>query len=695
LSSLYARVAVPAPLKPLDTLLDYKIPQDLAGKVQPGHLVEVPFGRRKTWGLVFEVTHESLFDPAKIKSLTRLKFEQPVFSPKHLELLRWLCRHYLYPIGQVCETALPAGIRDGTARTLRFPEPPTRSRKSATEAPSLNAEQLVATQTLRNLQAGAHLLWGVTGSGKTEVYLDAIAERLRRGQGALVLVPEISLTPLVTERFERRFPGEVAIFHSGLKPTALRKAWLETFLGYRKIAIGARSALFAPVRDLGLIVLDEEHDGSYKQEDRLRYHARSAAIEFGKILNVPVVLGSATPSAEALTLVAGGAATQSRLSIRAVESAQLPSITIVDLKQYLAVENKKPVLLPPADFETPSIRGDFFLSPPLRAALDETLSKGQQSILFLNRRGLGSQEVCRRCGYTADCPDCDVKLTPHGRGLLCHYCGYVQSTPTRCPSCGEQDSPFVRLGVGTQAAEEAVRFHFPKARVLRLDRDTADNSEGMQDILEVFGSGSADVLIGTQMVAKGHDFPNVTLVGILLADIGLGVPDFRAFERSLQLLLQVSGRAGRALHPGQVLLQTFQPDHPVFETLRTLRDLDDYGRFMSEELAKREALFYPPAGRLTVLRFDGPQVELVEEASRNVAKALKRAENVDFRVLGPAPCPLTRIRGRYRWQVLLKSRDEARLEKTLGWILEGWDANKLEQKYKTRLIVDADAYQML
>lgn len=692
---MFARVAVPAPLRPIETLLDYAIPPELLGKVRPGHLVEVPFARRKIWGLVFEVSSAPSFDPAKIKPITRLKLEDPVFSAERLELLRWLCRYYLYPLGEVCEASLPAGIRDGTARTLKMPELVDASSKRATVAPPLNDEQRAATQAIHKMNEGAHLLWGVTGSGKTEVYLDAIADRLSRGQGALVLVPEISLTPLLTERFEKRFPGEVAIFHSGLKPTALRRAWLETFQGQRRIAIGARSALFAPVRDLGLIVLDEEHDGSYKQEDRLRYHARDAALEFGRILKIPVVLGSATPSAEALRLVRDGRATQSLLNTRAVESARMPEIEIVDLKEQLGVENKTPVFAPAPSFEAPAIRGDFFLSPRLRDELDATLAAGRQAILFLNRRGLGSQELCRRCGYTADCPQCDVKLTPHERALLCHYCGHTQPTAKRCPACGEGDAPFIRVGVGTEAVEDAMRLHFPKARTLRLDRDTADTPEGLREILEVFGEGRADVLIGTQMVAKGHDFPNVTLVGILLADIGLGVPDFRSFERSLQLLLQVSGRAGRALHPGKVLLQTFQPEHPVFEALRTMTGLEDYGRFMDEELAKRDALFYPPSGRLTILRFDGADEGLVEEASRSVGKALMRAQSAEFRVLGPTPCPLARIRGRFRWQLLLKSRDEARLEKTLGWILDGWDANKLERKYKTRLVVDADAYQML
>jgi primosomal protein N' (replication factor Y) len=692
---MYAKIAVPAPLRPLETLLDYAIPAELEGRVRPGHLVEVPFARRKTWGVVFDVVERAGIDPSRIKPITRLKLEDPVFTGERLELLRWLCRYYLYPIGEVCEAALPGPVRDGTERTLKLPEMPAPSSRKTVPAPPLNDEQLVATRTLRELKEGGHLLWGITGSGKTEVYLDAIADRLKRGQGALVLVPEISLTPLVTERFEKRFPGEVAIFHSGLKPTQLRKAWLETFLGYRRIAVGARSALFAPIRDLGLIVIDEEHDGSYKQEDRLRYHARDGALELARRLRIPVVLGSATPSAEAFSLVSRGKAGRSLLSKRAVETARLPEIEVVDLKEQLAVPNLRPVLSQEPEFEVPTIQGDFFLSPKLRTALEETLAAGQQSILFLNRRGLGSQEICRHCGYTSSCPSCDVKLTPHERAQICHYCGYSQPTPETCPECKAEDKPFVRVGVGTEAIEEAVRFHFPKARVLRLDRDTAENPESLRKILEVFGEGRADILIGTQMVAKGHDFPNVTLVGILLADIGLGVPDFRASERALQLLLQVSGRAGRALHPGRVLLQTFQPEHPVFEALRTMKGLEDYGRFLEEEIAKREGLLYPPSGRLTVLRFDGIEEGLVQEASRSVAKALRRAESEDFRVLGPAPCPLSRIRGRYRWQILVKSKDEARLEKTLGWILDGWDENKLERKYKTRIVVDADAYQML
>ncbi len=693
----FARVAVPAPLKPLDTLLDYRIPEELVGQVQIGSLVQVPFARRKTWALVFEISESTALAETQIKSIESLKLPMPVADRARLELFRWLSRHYLYPIGEVCESALPAAIREGTARTLKLPEKSfdEGSEIEASVPPPLNEDQASAIRQLATPSADPLLLWGVTGSGKTEVYLKAIEDRLHQGQSALLLVPEISLTPQLMSRFESRFPGEVATFHSALKPTAVRKAWLETLLGKRRIAIGARSALFAPVQNLGLIVLDEEHDGSYKQEDRLRYHARAVALEYGRIAKVPVLLGSATPSAESFDRVEKGLTRLARLPRRAVGEATLPEIQVLDLKKQIAQPNMDPRPKQPLTFQAPPIDGDFFLTAEMQRELQNVLDQGRQALLFLNRRGQASQLLCRGCGHKSNCPACEVTLTPHGKGLLCHYCGYEAPIPRECPACKRSDSPFLKVGIGTEALEEAVRLHFPTAKTLRLDRDTAETNDQLRDILGLFAEKKADILIGTQMVAKGHDFPDVTFVGIVLADIGLGVPDFRSNERALQLLLQVSGRAGRAIHPGRVLLQTFQPEHPVFQVLTRAQGLDDYGEFLRQEIENREALAYPPRGELALLRFDGLENDLVREAARKVAAGLNRIQSEGFRVLGPVPSPLARLRNRYRWQILLKSRNEEHLRKSLNWIMEGWDKQKLERTLKTRLIVDLEPATMM
>lgn len=696
----FAKVAVPAPIWPFDTCFDYVVPDELREKIQAGSLVEVPLGRRKTSGIVFELSNTCLIDVKKLKPILSVKLELPVFDETRLQFLKWLSQYYFYPIGEVCESALPAAIREGTKRTLKLSAAPEK--KSGGLAPTtghdLNADQKEALEKILSLRPSTHLLWGITGSGKTEVYLQAIERVLSQGKNALLLVPEIALTPQLTGRFENRFPGEVAIFHSALKPKDLRKAWLETLQGQRRISIGARSALFAPQKNLGIIIVDEEHESSYKQEDRLRYNARDGAITLGAMLKIPVVLGSATPSAETFYEQMQGKLSVSKLHGRAVGEAKLPEIHVVDLKKSIGVENKTP--LPPElfdqkDFSMPNFAGDFFLGSEMRSELDLVLERKQQAILFLNRRGLGSQEICRHCGHIMDCPNCDVKLTPHFRNLLCHYCAYQCETPKTCPHCKTGDAPFMRVGVGTEAIEESLKLHYPTAKVLRLDRDTITTAAELDSVITQFRNKEADILIGTQMVAKGHDFPDVTLVGILLGEMGLAVPDFRAYERNLQLLLQVSGRAGRGLHPGKVILQTFQPEHPVFEALKKQRGLEDYETFIKHEIEKRKELHYPPEGRLAILRFDGLDDHLVEQACTTVADSLRRVDSKKIRVLGPVVCPIHKVRNRYRWHILVKSGTHATLAKAIGWIFDGWQKQKMERKFKTRMLIDVDPLQMM
>lgn len=697
MSEIFADVAVPAPFYPSRTLFTYIVPEELVDLLQVGMLVRLNFGRRETWGLVSKIHNTRPDEKIKMKEVASLVLNHPALSPRRIEFLEKLSEHYLHPLGLVIEAALPAPIRTGTPRTLAYtiPDKETLAPLQITQSDKLlNEAQLEAFEKISESSSGAHLLWGVTGSGKTEVYLRVIEEVLKKGQGALILVPEIALTPLLTERFESRFPGAIAIFHSAQTPKKLREAWFDIWTGRKRIALGARSALFAPIENLGVIVIDEEHDGSYKQEEGFRYNARYAALALARVYSCRCILGSATPSAESLAAVAKNEMSLHRLSDRAVRGAKLPELRIIDLKKSLAVENKIPHVEIKDKLVPPIHPGDFFLTPELRTAITSTLSKKEQSILFVNRRGIGSQKLCQGCGFTLDCPNCAVKLTPHHDRMTCHYCGYSSFEPPKCPQCSREDA-FIQVGIGTEGIEEVLGFHFPEARVLRLDRDTVQTKDDLTDILTRFEKQEADILVGTQMVAKGHDFPNVTLVGVLLADLGLSIPDFRASERGLQLLMQVAGRAGRALQPGHVIVQSFQPEHPVFIALEKASGLGGYQDFLKEELAKRAILNYPPFASLALIRFDGLEEKLVDQASQHVARTLFRLQAPGLQVLGPTDSPLSKLRGRYRKQVLIKCPDENVFRKSIEWLLQGWAKGHLEKKFKSRMLIDIDPIQML
>lgn len=690
----FADIAVPAPFYPSDTVFTYRVPEELEATLEVGSLVKVSFGRRLSWGVVTSLHHSPLKESIKTKDIDSLILPEPIFSEKRISFLQQLSDHYVHPLGLVMESAIPGPIRNGTARTLRYTRPELLPVLNVNPSDKvLNDEQAHAVQKILQ-STGTHLLWGLTGSGKTEVYLKLIESVLERGEGALILVPEISLTPLLTERFEKRFPDQVALFHSAQTPKKIREAWFDVWTGQKRIALGARSALFAPLKNPGIVVVDEEHDGSYKQEEGFRYNARDAAIRFAKQFSCTCVLGSATPSAEALALVDIGEAQVSLLKTRAVTGAQLPTLSLVDLRLNLPKENKIPHVEIKDEFTPPKAAGDFFLSPQLQVALEKTLSAKEQGILFINRRGVGSQKLCRSCGFVHECPNCAVKLTPHSTRLSCHYCGYHTFEPDKCPQCASPH-PFLQVGTGTEGVEEGLKLHFPHARVLRMDRDTIQNKDDLESTLSAFANREADILVGTQMVAKGHDFPNVTLVGILLADMGMSVPDFRANERSLQLLMQVSGRAGRSNQAGQVYVQTFQPEHPVFSHLQDPDQMNSYKNFLSEEILKRKLLNYPPFASMALLRFDGLQESNVEEAARYVAQTLNRAGAPNFQVLGPTPSPISKIRGRYRRQILIKCEKKEVFERTLHWLLLGWTKGHCEKNYKTRLLVDVDPVQML
>lgn len=511
--------------------------------------------------------------------------------------------------------------------------------------PTLTDEQAHALQPmLAALGHGYHgfLLHGVTGSGKTELYLRLIATALAAGKSAIVLVPEIALTPQLASRFVARFGPQLAVLHSALDPVERARAWRRILSergseqGEVRIVLGPRSALFAPLSNLGVVIVDEEHDGSFKQEDGARYNGRDVALVRAQRAGAVAVLGSATPSLETLALAQRGKLSLLRLTKRAT-GLPLPSVEVIDLKQHVLPDEQA------------------LLSAPLTTALAETLGAGEQALLFLNRRGYSTFLLCRACGKRVECPHCSVTLTWHKARelLLCHYCGHSQphreDSTAVCPVC--QAQAVTLLGCGTEKLMESLRARFPTARIARLDRDTADE---LESLLRAMHAREIDVLIGTQMLAKGHDFPGVSLVGVVLADTGMGLPDFRASERTFQLLAQVAGRAGRKERPGRVLIQTYNPQHPAVVCAAR----HDYETFARGELEDREKLGYVPAQRLGLLRVDGQDSAQVRTAAQHLAKLLRDDAlrgQLPLSLLGPIESPLARLKGRSRWQLLLRA----------------------------------------
>jgi primosomal protein N' (replication factor Y) len=507
---------------------------------------------------------------------------------------------------------------------------------------SLSSEQEVALAPIidaaRARRFEHFLLHGVTGSGKTEVYLRAVAEALAQDRQALILVPEITLTHQILARLRARFGDDLAVLHSGLSPAERWEQWERLRRGQAPIAVGARSALFAPLERLGLVVIDEEHDGAYKNEEGFRYHARDLAVRRARAADCPLVLGSATPALETRYAADAGALRHLRLP-RRIGGRPLPGVQIVDLERARAA--------------TPRGR-KLILTPPLRRALRETVEAGGQALLLHNRRGFSTKVLCFDCGHAEHCKHCDIALVYHAPEdrLRCHYCDYQTAPPEVCSGCGAPDTAL--LGIGTQRVEEEVRASLPQARVARLDRDAAVKRGATERILRALRDREVDVVVGTQMLAKGHDFPGVRLVGVVLADLGLHMPDFRAAERTFQLLTQVAGRAGRGRAPGRVVIQTFSPQHYAVSAARR----HDYETFYAEELAQRRALGYPPFGHLVHALVSSPD----EDEARGGAERLADAARGPGReVLGPAAAPLARLRDRFRIQVLVRGADAADL----------------------------------
>jgi primosomal protein N' (replication factor Y) len=506
-----------------------------------------------------------------------------------------------------------------------FPEP-IRPRRHA-----LTADQLRAVNAVLAEPARVWVLDGVTGSGKTEVYLTLIEEYARRGQSALVLVPEIALTPQLVQRFRERFGSAVGVWHSGLSQAERVKTWHAVRLGRLTVMVGARSALFLPFERLGIIVLDEEHEPTYKQEEHPRYHAREIAEWWSRQQGTTVVLGSATPAIETAWRARQGIYGWLRLPQR-IPGRGLPVVEVVDMREELRRGHRE------------------MFSRTLIRAVSQALARREQVVLFLNRRGYATFVLCRSCGYAVSCPHCAVTLTYHQRGeyLECHYCLYRQPVPQTCPQCHSQAIRY--FGAGTERVEQEVGRLWPDAKVMRADRDTLRSKEAYDVLYREFLAGKADVLVGTQMIAKGLDFPRVTVVGIVAADAALHFPDYRSSERTFQLLVQASGRAGRGEQPGCVIIQTYNPDHYVIRWAGS----QNYDAFYGEEIEHRQALGYPPFRELWLIEYGGADLPAVREAAELAVRHLSEVKEAGAEILGPAPAPIARVRGEWRYHILLK-----------------------------------------
>ncbi len=641
----YAQVVVDISSNELSRPFIYKVPNDLQGKVHVGSIVEVPFGRRDLAGCVVSVVNHCLDYPEdKVKDITRLLQEEPLWLPELLNLARWIKEFYACTWQDGLRTVIPSPV---LRKLRRLPKRKLReSGRANTDLTllsdtggeqniNLTEEQEEALRKIRGARNRGKgvLLYGVTGSGKTEVYLRLVEEVLQERRQAVVMVPEVALTPQAVLRYRRRFGELVGVLHSGLSDAQRADQWRRMRKREARVALGTRSAVFAPLEDIALFVLDEEHDSSYKQEQTPKYHARQVAIKRAQESNGLVVLGSATPSLESFFLAKTGYYELAELRHR-VGGGTLPEVHIVDMRKKIGL--KKNAIL---------------LSEELRQALGACISAGEQAVLLLNRRGFANYFQCMECLAVPRCIRCSISLTYHSkRGImLCHYCGYREAPSDECPACGS-----VRLrqkGGGTERLEQELKTVFPGIKVARMDRDSTRRPGAHTRILEAFASGEVQVLIGTRMVAKGLDFPNVTLVGVLSADGQLHLPDFRASERTFQLITQVAGRSGRGHKPGLVVVQAMEVDNYVLQAACR----HDYEGFAERELSIRRQSMYPPFCRLVRILFVSPEEKDVISVSREVGDMLCGYDGFD--TLGPAPCPLSRIAGKYRWHILLKGTD--------------------------------------
>ena len=724
---MFLRIAIDTPLR---RLFDYR--EGEGPPAEPGMRVWAPFGRRRLIGVVIERVPESSQPPEKLRSASPPLDDTPALDAELLKLLRWAADYYHHPLGEVIASALPTALRmgaplratdlrwritgrgphaidalptraarlrrlyaaieaegaitvsraneliDGAAAALRALAAreliesftPTQSvaptTPAVTDGPPLNEAQRNAVASIGATfgSFASHLLHGVTGSGKTEVYMQLIAQALLRGEQALVLVPEIALTPQLLQRFTQRFGAGVTTVHSAMTDLERLEAWRAAREGAAPIVIGTRSAVFTPLARPGLIIVDEEHDASFKQQDGFRYSARDLAIMRAQRLNIPIVLGSATPALETLERAQRHPQWLSQLRERA-GGARSPALTLVDLR---------------VNSQTHGV------STPALLAIERRVQAGEQVMVFLNRRGYAPVLFCPKCGWSAHCTRCDAHLTAHARGakLQCHHCGAQTPWLDVCQDCHAPAKP---VGQGTERIEEFLAMQFPSAPLLRIDRDAIRRKGELEDALERVRNDEVRILVGTQMLTKGHDFPNVTLVVVLNADQGLFSTDFRAPERLAQTIVQVAGRAGRAERPGEVLIQTEYPDHPLLQLLLAR----GYEGFAAAALAEREQSAWPPYARLALLRAEGATLDApMRFLQRAYALGEKRPQSL--RLLGPAPAPMTRRAGRHRAQLLVHAPRPAPMHQFLSqWIAQ---LEALPETRRVRWSIDVDPLEL-
>lgn len=708
----YVQVIVDINHYQVDKLFDYSVPDQLIEKVALGKRVLVPFGTRNITGFIMNISHSTKRDD--LKEIYEVLDEDAIVTTDLIELTKWMAQKYSCQQVQVLKTLLPEKVKQFKKNTEKYYQLTSNSQmvneflnKNKTKAPvqwsivnylksiqkplplssireelgqvlnslrSLeqkkiiysqevivdknpyaqqqfektysfkpNEEQLMAINEIKKAldskEHSSYLLHGVTGSGKTEVYLQAIAHAIQLNRDAIVLVPEIALTPQTVTRFKERFGDLVAVLHSRLSPTERMDQWWKIKQGVVKVVVGARSAVFAPFQSLGLIIIDEEHETTYKQEETPRYHTKEVALYRGQLTNCVVILGTATPTLETYYEAVSTKRHQLLTLSKRAKGNLLPKVQVVDLRQELREGNRS------------------IFSRVLQKEIMDKIAKKEQIILFLNRRGFSTFINCRECGFVVQCPHCAVSLTLHSPSdiLKCHYCDYTRQNLNNCPSCG---STYIRhFGIGTQKVEEEVKKQFPYARVLRMDNDTTRKKGSHQKILDLFHQGRADILIGTQMIAKGLDFPKVTLVGVIAADLSLNIPDFRACEKTFQLVAQVAGRAGRDEIPGQVIVQTYAPENYAIRYAQQ----HDYQSFYAAELKHREQFNYPPFSQLLRLLVTGSQLDIVETHCGQIAEMVKKQIvalelTSHCEILGPLPAPIDKLRNQYRWHIIIKGQ---------------------------------------
>ncbi len=625
-----------------------------------GTFVQAPFGRQTFTGVVWDTPVDTAFPDEKIKPIAGV-LDVPPLSKVNRDFVDWVASYTVSEAGMVLKMLLPVPQIDKQSRKPVVFDVPDTGASSMTFSPA----QQDAVKALSEPESfTVTVLDGVTGSGKTEVYFESVAAALKRGRQVLVLLPEITLTSAWLERFERRFKVKPACWHSGLTPKVRRDTWQAVLSGEARVIVGARSSLFLPYKELGLIVVDEEHDASYKQEDGVVYQARDMAVVRAHLGNFPIVLASATPSIETYCNALDGRYRLVRLPERFANAA-LPELHVIDMRS----KEKRP----------------GFLSMPLIKAVANAIENRHQSLLFLNRRGYAPMMLCKACGEKIKCPHCSVLLTEHRhqRMLQCHHCGYTKAIPTSCPACGEKDC-FISCGPGVERIEEEVHEVFPSARVEVITSDTISTSAQFENMTRRLLNKEIDILIGTQMLAKGHHFPDLTVVGIIDADFGLSGGDLRASERTFQLLQQVSGRAGRADKKGDTYLQTYSPENGVIKAMET----GDRTAFMEAEIDARKLLNMPPFGRLAAVIISGKNEQRVHQTATSLIKRAPFIQGVEF--LGPVQAPIYQLRGKYRYRILIKSDKKTALQKIIrAWISPMRFAADINVK------IDIDPYSFL